>query len=68
MLFKNLFKRIVDENKVSFIIKEFISKQDIKILAYHKITKRGIVEIHTDRPCVFIGRNGINIKSLKYRI
>lgn len=62
-----LFKRKVKDYEIEGILREFIKPMafsSTKILIHFKVTKRGVVEIYTNRPGIIIGKAGKDIKML----
>ena len=66
-LYKNLFKRKVNDFNIVYILKQFINKCESKIVIHYEITNRGVVKLYTNKPGIIIGRHGKDIKMLTER-
>lgn len=64
MFFK---RRKVDEWEVAHILHDFLIENNLKSDIYisYEISKRGIVNIKTNKPGLLIGRRGIDIDNIR---
>jgi ribosomal protein S3 len=60
-------KRVVDEYKVRDILYQFIKTVNppCSMFITYNITRRGVVELTTNRPGILIGKQGIDIYRIK---
>ena len=66
--YSNLFKRNVNEFKIKVILNEFIKPYiNGELIIHFEITRRGVIEIYTNRPGILIGKAGKDIDMLTKR-
>lgn len=65
-----LKRRKVDEWEVSNVIYEFVADLELysNMLVLYEVSRSGDVIIRTNRPGLLIGRCGIDIERLKYKL
>lgn len=65
-----LFKRKVKDFEIKGILRDFIKlleSTSTKIIIHFEVTKRGVVNIYTNKPGLIIGKAGKDIKMLTKR-
>lgn len=65
---KNIFRRKVDrfaiEDYLYQYLKSFIDNGDTKLIIHYDVTKRGVVNLYTNRPGIIIGKGGETIDEI----
>lgn len=65
---KNIFRREVDRFAIKDYLyqhlKSFIKNSDTGIIIHYDVTKRGVVNLYTNRPGIIIGKGGKTIDEI----